>query len=87
MELIVVTTPDRRIVDRCRVCKCPFYEDESRSRIERHLIDCVKANHDRLMADRARQHPEIMRPWDPEFAAWIQDPAKRRSLMTGRIKP
>jgi hypothetical protein len=85
--IIVSHGPQRRVVDRCRVCHCPFFEDESRSRIERHIIECVKANHDRLMADRKRQHPEIMAPWDPEYAKWIQDPAKLRGLMSGEIKP
>lgn len=85
--IIVTSAPDRVIVDRCRICRAPFYEDESRSRIERHIIDCVNANRDRLMADRRRQHPEVMKPWDPEYARWIQDPARYEGLMSGRIKP
>jgi hypothetical protein len=86
MELILPTTA-RRVIDRCRVCKIPFFEGETRSSIERHLMECVRANHDRLMADRKRQHPDIMLPWDPEYAQWLQDPAKLPGIMSGRIKP
>lgn len=86
MELIIPSM-GRRVIDRCRVCRTPFYEGESRARIEQHIRVCVSANHDRLMAERRRQHPDIMRPWDPEYARWIQDPAKRAGIMSGKIRP
>jgi hypothetical protein len=86
MELIL-PTQQRPVIDRCRVCRAPFFEGESPTRIARHVRDCLKANHDRLMAERRRQHPDIMLPWDPEYARWIQDPARRAGLMSGRIKP
>jgi hypothetical protein len=86
MELIVPTT-GKKVIDRCRICRTPFFEDEPRTRIERHIIDCTRANHDRIMAERRRMHPDIMLPWDPEYARWIQDPAKLPGIMRGNIRP
>jgi hypothetical protein len=83
--IIIPSAPSRPVVDRCRVCKAPFYEGESRSRIEAHLRECVKANHDRLMEARRQQHPDIMRPWDTEHYRWIRK--NGAAILEGRLKP
>lgn len=66
------------VIDRCRVptpegpCGHPRYETESVESFERgHVIPCLRANHDTIMAERARQHPAIMDAWDPELEKWI----------------
>lgn len=86
MELIIPNT-GRKVIDRCRICKIPRYEGESQSSWESHIIGCIRRNQDRLAADRERQHPAILKPWDPEYARWIQDPARLPGLMSGKIKP
>jgi hypothetical protein len=69
----------RPVVDRCRVptpegpCGHPMFEGESRESFERgHVVPCLRRNHDTIMQERARQHPDIMRPWDPELATWVK---------------
>lgn len=85
MELIIVQNGrDREIIDRCRVCKVPFFEGESRQRIETHVINCVKANHDRLMAKR-KERNDFLKPWDPELAAYVQDPARAKQILDGDL--
>jgi hypothetical protein len=76
----------REVVDRCRICReFVVYEGEDPRTMERHLRECVKANHDALMAERERQHPEIMKPWDPDFFSWIR--RNSDAVLEGRKKP
>jgi len=85
--LILIPASARRVVDRCRICKAPRLEHETQRSWESHITRCLAEHHDELMAERRRRHPDILKPWDPEYAAWIQDPARRRGLMDGSIKP
>lgn len=78
----------KAVVDRCRVptpegpCGHPFFEDESQSKREAHLVDCCRRNTDTIMAERERQHPAIMEPWDTELDRWIAQ--HRREIIEGR---
>lgn len=73
----------RPVVDRCVVpvdregeivpCGHPRFEGESMESFERgHQIDCLRRNHETIVAVREQQHPAIMDPWDPELAKWVQ---------------
>ena len=68
---------NRPVIDRCRVptpegpCGHPLFEGEPRSRFDAHIVDCLARNRETIMEARARQHPEIMEPWDTELDRWI----------------
>lgn len=76
---------DRAVIDRCRVCvEFVLYRGESRGRMEKHVIECVERNRDRLLAERRRAHPEIMKPWDPEYSSWLK--VNKDAIMRGDVK-
>ena len=88
---IEAQTLERKVVSRCRVphgenrvCGFPFYEGESQAVIEAHTAQCVSDHHDAIVAERRRQHPEILKPWDPEHFKWIRENAD--ALNEGRLK-
>jgi hypothetical protein len=62
-------------------CGHPFYEGEERAR-ERHVAECCKRNHDAIVAFREKQHPDVLRPWDPELERWIAE--HRDEVLEGR---
>lgn len=78
-----------QVIDRCRtivnadgeLCGHPFYENEPRSKIEAHITECLAKHAAAIRAFRDRQHPEIMRPWDPELAAFVK--RNREELLSG----
>lgn len=81
-DLVIPTASrmhEKRVVDRCRVptpegpCGHPLFEDEPRSKMDAHVVECCRRHHDTIMEERERQHPEIMRPWDPELASWVKE--------------
>jgi hypothetical protein len=77
------------VVDRCRtivsaegdVCGHPFYENESIAKREAHITECLAKHASAIRAFRQRQHPDIMRPWDPELADYVK--ANKLELVTG----
>lgn len=71
----------RPVIDRCRVCRIPFFEGEEH-RVHEHLVACARRNHERLVAQVKRAHPDILKPWDTDFHAWVQK--HRTSLLEGR---
>lgn len=89
-EIWIPTTARRRVVDRCAVptpdgpCGHEFYEDEPAAVRERHIVACVKANADTVVEVRERMHPEIMRPWDPEYQAWLDEHAE--GIAAGQVR-
>lgn len=82
------TIHERRVIDKCAVptpegpCGHLFFEGESQTTIDAHVSECARRNHDTIMEHRARQHPEIMKPWDPELAAWVKKHG--RAILEGR---
>jgi hypothetical protein len=83
-----------RVVSRCtvphgpgRVCGWPFYDSDSEAAVLEHTRKCLSDHHEDVVAERERQHPSIMRPWDPEFFSWVRDPGRARAIMEGRVKP
>ncbi len=98
MGLTGLWTPgQRKVVDRCRIpvaiddvtgettaCATPFYEDEPRSKIEAHMVECAGRHQDVIRAARQRQHPDIMKPQDTELFTWIRKNAA--AIMDGRLK-
>jgi hypothetical protein len=85
-KLVSGVDTTREIVDRCRVCQeFVVYEGEHPRTMELHLRRCLRANHDRLMAERERQHPSVMLPWDTDFSSWMQ--RHREAVLEGRKKP
>lgn len=82
---------ERKVIDRCvvptgdpekPVCGHVFFEGESQEVIDRHVAACAREHHDAIVEHRERQHPEIMRPWDPELAAWVKKHG--RAILEGR---
>lgn len=59
---------------RCLLCGCPFWKDQ-RGRYERHIVQCVKANEERIHGLRpAVKNPHIFsgRAYDPDLKRWIE---------------
>lgn len=76
----------RPVADRCRICKeFVRYRDEPPAVMEMHAARCVKRHEEQLREQRAREHPEIMRPWDPEMARWMRE--HKTAVLEGRLKP
>jgi hypothetical protein len=81
----------KQVVDRCKtivnadgeLCGHPFYEDEPRSRIEAHVTACLAQHAAAIRAFRQRTHPDVMRPWDPELAAFVSN--NREAMIRGEI--
>jgi hypothetical protein len=79
----------RQVIDRCHVptgpdtlCGFPIFEGESPRVMERHIRRCVSENEAHIHAARNRAHPDILKPWDTEFHAWVQK--HREALIEGR---
>lgn len=82
----VVRHEGRAVADRCRVCQeFVTYEGEPARIMEAHIVRCVKKHQEELEVARERAHPEIMKPWDTEFADWMT--AHREAVLEGRKKP
>ena len=83
MELIVVSRY-RDVIDRCRICKKPRYSNDRQTGWEQHLNRCLAENHDRIMAKRAERNA-FHKPWDPELAAYVQDPVRAERILNGEV--
>jgi hypothetical protein len=62
------------------VCRHPSF---SRSEYVNHAADCARAHESAIRAFRARQHPEILNPWDPEMAEWMG--RHKDAILEGRL--
>lgn len=80
----------REVVDRCKVptpdgpCGHPFYVGESDRKKVEHLRSCAEANLERIREVRQEQHPDVLKPWDPEYAGWLEDNAA--GIATGSVR-
>lgn len=81
----------REVIDRCVVptgpdsaCGFPIYAGESQKVLEAHIRLCVRRNEDHIRAARERAHPSIMKPWDTEYAEWVEK--HRVELLEGRMR-
>jgi hypothetical protein len=55
-KLVSGVDTSREIVDRCRVCQeFVVFEGEHPRTMEMHLRRCLRANHERVMAERERR--------------------------------
>jgi hypothetical protein len=72
-ERAVVAREGEQIVDRCRLCgEFVRYAGEPERVMIAHVQRCYSANEQRIREDRERAHPEIMKPWDPEYVSWLR---------------
>lgn len=60
------------------LCLEPTYSEEAR---RQHAASCAEKHASAIHAFRKRQHPDIMRPWDPELEAYVS--ANKQALLTG----
>lgn len=80
----------RRVVDRCKVptpdgpCGHAFYEDEPEVRKVEHFKECTERNRDLIHDLATKRHPEAMKPWDPEYAAWLEE--RREGIANGSVR-
>ena len=86
---------DRPVIGVCRVptgvdamgnetvCGMPFREGEERA-LAMHLKLCTERHADEIREAIERHHPEILKPLDKEFAAWLR--SNRKGIMEGRLK-
>jgi hypothetical protein len=81
----------REVIDRCVVptgpesaCGFPVYAGESHRVLEAHIRLCVIRNEEHIRAARERAHPSIMKPWDTEYAEWVEK--NRTALLEGRMR-
>jgi hypothetical protein len=88
---VVLTELESRILDRCRIptpdgpCGHITLEEEGHRASQLHAVRCAQENHETILAVREEQHPEIMKPWDPEQFAWIR--RNGAAILEGRLKP
>jgi hypothetical protein len=83
---------EKRVVMVCRVivnadgeqCGHRFYEDESQSKIEAHVVECSARHASAIHAYRQRTHPDIMRAWDPELEQYVAE--HREELIRGDLR-
>jgi hypothetical protein len=61
------------------LCLEPTYSEEAR---RQHAAKCAQENATAINAFRNRQHPEVMRPWDPELEEFVM--RRRVDILTGR---
>lgn len=84
-------TRDREVISICRVpvnaegrvCGKRFYTGEEKA-AEVHTVRCARRHTDAIMAFRERSHPSIMKPWDPEYAAWLAQ--HKQAVLEGRMR-
>lgn len=80
----------RRVIDRCRIptadgpCGTPFYEGEPDLHRVQHLARCASENHEHILAERRRRHPDVMRPHDPEYVDWLDK--NRQGIAAGIVR-
>jgi hypothetical protein len=66
-----------------KTCGQKFYRGQE-ALATKHTLDCLNRHRDELEAHMNHIHPEIMKPWDPEFAAWMHQ--HREAVAEGRMK-
>lgn len=80
---------EHRIVDRCRIptstgpCGHIVVASDHPRAMEFHVRECAPRNIAAIHEARQQQHPDIMRPWDPELEAWIT--RHRVPILEGRM--
>jgi hypothetical protein len=62
------------------LCRHPSY---SRAEFLGHASKCAPAHESAIRAYRARQHPDILRPWDPELESWMGK--HKAAILEGRM--
>jgi hypothetical protein len=69
----VVAREGEQVADRCRICwDFVRYEGEPERVMIAHVQRCYAEHEAQLREDRERAHPEIMKPWDPEYVSWLR---------------
>lgn len=89
MDLWIPTTA-QEVVDVCKIptpdgpCGHKFFAGESDSKKARHFKACAHANEEAIRALREKQHPDVMKPWDPEYKTWLDEHAV--GIAAGTVK-
>jgi hypothetical protein len=65
------------------VCGAKFVRGQE-DLARQHAVKCTRQHADAIQACMARQRPEIMKPWDPELAAWLKQ--HKDAIMSGRMR-
>lgn len=66
-----------------KTCGQKFVKGQE-ARVERHHAQCARDHDDVIRAYLQQRHPDIMKPWDPEYAAWLKQHA--RGIAEGRVR-
>lgn len=86
----VAPAPGKRVVDRCRIptengpCGHAFLEDEPEVRKVAHLKECAERNAHVIREAAAKHHPDVLKPWDPEYAAWLEE--RKDGIAAGTVR-
>jgi hypothetical protein len=62
------------------VCGAKFVKGQER-RARQHALECLARHRDAILEHSAQRYPEIMRPWDPELAAYVKG---NQRILSGR---
>jgi hypothetical protein len=72
-----------RVMTKDGPCGTLFFPGEERKQGQ-HAATCAAENHEYLVAYLRTRRPDIMKPWDTEYAEWID--RHRKPLLEGRMK-
>lgn len=64
------------------LCGHPTFEREGPRAEAAHNAECVKRNHEHIVAWMRQRHPDVMKAWDPELARWVAE--HKDALIEGR---
>lgn len=80
----------KEVVDRCKIptpdgpCGHAFYAGESDLKKAQHFKICAHEHMDGILEARQRQHPDVLKPWDPEYADWLDE--HKAGIAAGTVK-
>jgi hypothetical protein len=66
------------------ICGHPTFDREGPRAEAAHNAECTRRNHEHIVEYMRQRHPDVMKPWDTELAAWVGENAD--ALIEGRKK-